>query len=68
MTKLRTTVEKRVMIDIMGLRQSYERREINEIRWIDGADNPADAMTKDKPCLALKQLIDLNRITLRTKG
>ena len=56
------------MIDIMGLRQSYERREINEIRWIDGADNPADAMTKDKPCLALKQLIDLNRITLRTKG
>jgi hypothetical protein len=68
MTKLGTTAEKRLMIDIMGLRQSYERREINEIRWIDGEDNPADAMTKDKPCLALKQLIDSNRITLRTKG
>jgi hypothetical protein len=47
MTKLGTTAEKRLMIDIMGLRQSYERREISEIRWINGDDNPADAMTKD---------------------
>ena len=68
MTKLGTTAEKRLMIDIIGLRQSYERREINEIRWIDGNDNPADAMTKDKPCLALKQLVDTNRLILRTKG
>jgi hypothetical protein len=52
----------------MGLRQSYERREINEIRWINGKDNFADAITKEKPCLALKQLINSNQITLQTKG
>ena len=67
-TKLGTTAEKRLMIDIIGLRQSYERREINEIRQIDGNNNPADAITKDKPYLALKQLIDTNRLILRTKG
>lgn len=46
LVKLGTTNEKRLMIDIMALRQSYERREIAEIRWINGKDNPADAMTK----------------------
>ncbi len=30
--KLRTTIEKRLMIDLMCLRQSYERREIMKIR------------------------------------
>jgi hypothetical protein len=59
-TKLSTTAEKRLIIDIIGLRQSYERQEINEIRWIDGKNNPANAITKDKPCLALKQLINSN--------
>lgn len=46
LVKLGTTKEKRLMIDIMALRQSYERRELFEIRWINGADNPVDAMTK----------------------
>ncbi|KAF1970758.1 hypothetical protein BU23DRAFT_581893 [Bimuria novae-zelandiae CBS 107.79] len=32
LVKLGTTKEKRLMIDIMALRQSYERREITEIR------------------------------------
>ena len=68
MVKLGTTAEKRLMIDIMGLRQSYERREIDEIRWIDGTCNPADAMTKDRPCQALTQLVDSNTIVLRTNG
>ncbi|KAF7572902.1 hypothetical protein PtrM4_078070 [Pyrenophora tritici-repentis] len=40
LVKLGTTAEKRLMIDIMALRQSYERREITEIRWINGEDNP----------------------------
>jgi hypothetical protein len=56
------------MIDIIGLRQSYEQREIYEIRWIDGTCNPADSMTKDKPSLALRQLIDTNELQLTTKG
>jgi hypothetical protein len=31
LVKLRTTTEKRLMIDIIALRQSYERRELMEI-------------------------------------
>ena len=31
-TKLGTTTEKRLIIDIIGLRQSYEHREISEVR------------------------------------
>ena len=32
MVKLGTTKEKRLVIDIMAIRQSYERRELSEIR------------------------------------
>lgn len=63
-SKLGTTQEKRLMIDILCLRESYERREITELRWIAGNTNPADAMTKSKACPALKNLIDNNYINL----
>jgi hypothetical protein len=68
LVKLGTTSEKRLMIDLMCLRQSYERREITEIRWIDDNINPADAMTKANPCSALTNLINTNTIDLRTSG
>ena len=55
LVKLGTTQEKRLMIDLLCLRQSYERREITEILWIKGDKNPADAMTKDKGCDALQR-------------
>jgi hypothetical protein len=64
--KLDTTSEKRLMIDLMCLRQFYERREIAEIRWIDEDSNPADAMTKSKSCNVLIKLIDTNIIELKT--
>jgi hypothetical protein len=64
LVKLGTTQEKRLMIDLMCLRQSYERREIAEVKWIDGNINPADAMTKSKACLALKDLIDTNKVNI----
>jgi hypothetical protein len=38
------------MVDLMCLCQAYERREITEVKWISGNDNPADAITKAKPC------------------
>ncbi|KAM4059748.1 polyprotein [Hirsutella rhossiliensis] len=66
--KLGTTKEKRLMIDIMALRQSYEKREITDIRWINGADNPADAMTKASPNRALERFIDTNSLTIRVEG
>ncbi|KAF1934948.1 hypothetical protein EJ02DRAFT_362601 [Clathrospora elynae] len=68
LVKLGTTKEKRLMIDIMALRQSYERREITEIRWINGEDNPADAFTKASPNRALERFIDSNELTVRIEG
>jgi len=68
LVRLGTTQEKRLMIDVMCLRQAYERRQITEVKWIDGDTNPADAMTKGKPCTALSQLIDTNRVELRAVG
>lgn len=65
LVKLGTTQEKRLMVDILSLRQAYERREIAEIKWIEGSNNPADAMTKgSKACSALKDLIDSNKLDM----
>jgi hypothetical protein len=68
MIKLGTTREKRLMIDIMAIRQSYERRELSEVRWINGDSNPADAMTKANPNKALERLVDTNRLTVKVQG
>ncbi len=54
------------MIDVMCLRQSYKRRKIAEVKWINGDSNPVDAMTKSKLLLALRRLIDTNQIKLKT--
>ncbi|KAF1937548.1 hypothetical protein EJ02DRAFT_426510 [Clathrospora elynae] len=68
LVKLGTTKEKCLMIDIMALRQSYERCKITEIRWINGEDNPADALTKASPNCALERFIDGNELTVRIEG
>jgi hypothetical protein len=62
LVKLGTTLEKRLMIDVMCLRQAYERREIVEVYWIKGNTNPADSMTKLKSSGVLKELLDTNKI------
>ena len=68
--RLGTTQEKRLMIDVMGLRQAYERKQISEVKWIAGGSNPADAMTKtsSKACDALERLISTNSIDLQAIG
>jgi hypothetical protein len=68
LVKLGTTKEKRLMIDIMAIRESYENRELFEIRWINGQDNPADAMTKSNPNKALETFIDTNSLRIRVEG
>jgi hypothetical protein len=62
LVKLGTTQEKRLIIDIICLRQAYERRKIAEVKWIKGESNPADGITKSKPSNTLKNLIDTNII------
>ncbi|EED17231.1 hypothetical protein TSTA_022850 [Talaromyces stipitatus ATCC 10500] len=68
LTKLGTTKEKRLMINLMALRQSYERHEIDEIRWIHGDDNPADTFTKLNPNKALRDFIGSNKVTIWVEG
>ena len=68
LVKLGTTQEKRLMIDIMALRQSYKRRELFDVRQINGQDNPADAMTKPTPNKALETFIETNSLTVRVEG
>ena len=64
LVKLGTTQEKRLMIDVMCLRQVYERHKIAEVRWIRGTTNPADSMTKEKASNALKQLVNTGNLQL----
>jgi hypothetical protein len=68
--KLGTSSEKRLMIDIMSLRESYERREIDQVIWINGESNPADSMTKRpaKAGNALRRLVDTNHLELITEA
>jgi hypothetical protein len=66
LVKLEITIEKRLMMNFMYLRQSYERREIAEIRWIDENINSIDAMIKINSCQTFTKLIDTNIIDLRT--
>ena len=54
------------MIDVMCLHQSYKRREIAKVKQVNRDSNPTDTITKSKPLLALKQLININRIKLKT--
>lgn len=62
LARLGTTTEKRLMVDILCLRQAYQRREIAEVRWISTATNPADCMTKQKGNGALRRLIDTSQL------
>lgn len=70
MVKLGTTNEKRLMIDVMGLRDAHEAREISEFRWVIGTDNnAADAMPQGtKVNAALTSLVETDKLTVRCEG
>ena len=63
-----STNKKRLIIDLMALRQSYKNKEINDIWWIHNACNPADAITKATFNKAIKTLIENNQIILKLEG
>ena len=64
LVKLGTTKEKRLMIDIMALREAYEREDLQDIRWIEGRDNPIDSIIKTCLNTVIESLIDNNKITI----
>ena len=53
------------MVNLIYLCQAYKRRKITEVKWISGNDNLVDAITKAKPCQALKTLINTNKLNLK---
>jgi hypothetical protein len=61
--------EKRLIIDIICLRQAYKRKEIAKVKWIKGESNLINAITKSnsKSSNALKRLIDTNILQLDVK-
>jgi hypothetical protein len=46
----------------------YKRREISEIQWIHGDNNPADALTKSSPNKALERFVTTNELTVCIEG
>lgn len=59
---LAQTTERRLQIDLEVLREAFERREIQNIIWIAGQENPADDLTKpDKRSGKLAHLVDSNK-------
>ena len=65
LVKLDITQKKRLIVDLICLYQAYKQYKIIEVKWISGENNPAYAMTKAKPCQALKTLIDINKLNLK---
>jgi hypothetical protein len=63
--KLGTTKEKRLIINIIAIRQAYEQQNVLDIRWIDDRNNPANAITKAGPNRAFEQLINNNKLIMR---
>ena len=61
---LNKTTEKRLLIDLQGLREAYELREIDEILWVPSKENPADALTNDTDSSALRMILEENRVDL----
>jgi hypothetical protein len=62
--KLRITKKKYLIINIIIIRQAYEKRELFEIRYINKQDNPIDTITKLLFNKILKKFINTNKLTI----
>jgi hypothetical protein len=66
--KLGITKKKRLIINIIAIRQAYEKRELFEIRYINRQDNPTDTITKLLPNKVLEKFVDTNELTICMQG
>lgn len=67
LTTLNTTSEKRLLVDLSMLRESYEQTKIANVFWIPGPQNPADGLTKKNPYNALVNLMETNNVEITPK-
>jgi hypothetical protein len=56
--------EKRLMINIITIRQAYEKKELFEICYINKQDNPIDIITKLLFNEILEKFIDMNKLII----
>jgi hypothetical protein len=63
--KLGITKEKYLIINIIAIRQTYEKKELFEIRYINKQDNPADTITKLLFNKILEKFVNTNKLTIR---
>ena len=59
-----TTSDRRLMIDIKDVRESYESQKISHVGFVRSEDNPANAFTKSKHCDALERILRTGTIDL----
>lgn len=52
------------MIDIVALRQGYDRRYIKDIGWDRSGHNIADSLTKPGPCPSLDIFLQSGQLHL----
>ena len=53
------------MIDIIIIRQLYERKELSEIRWIINNNNSIDIIIKSIANKLFKSLININHFNVK---
>jgi hypothetical protein len=63
-----TIQEKRLMINIIALKQLYKKKELIEVRWIARDDNTADAITKATLNKALETFLNTNKLRVKLEG
>jgi hypothetical protein len=66
--KLGTTKEKYLIINIIAIRQTYEKKELFEIRYINRQNNPIDIITKLLSNKVLEKFVDINKLIIRMQG
>jgi hypothetical protein len=62
--KLRTIKEKHLIINIITIKQTYEKKELFEIRYINRRDNPIDTITKLSLNKVLEKFINTNELII----
>lgn len=57
-TKATTTLEKRLMIDVENVKETYVKHELEKLGYVRSQHNPSDAFTKVMKCKALDEALE----------
>jgi hypothetical protein len=66
--KLGITKEKYLIINIITIRQAYEKKELFEICYINRQNNPTDIITKLLPNKILEKFVNMNELIICMQG